>query len=132
MSIIQLSGFRGRNVQTLGDFIQREVQERKMSLSEFARLVGVSHQTISKYLDYKGEGQNYPEFGFLVKLSLATSTDLGTLAALVEPRASYITPRARLLAQKIESLSEDRSELLELFDALVLGIAIKNAKQGNQ
>jgi transcriptional regulator with XRE-family HTH domain len=119
---------KGGEVQTLGEFIQREIQKREMSLSEFARFVGVSHQTISKYMDYRG-GTGYPEFGFLVKLSLATGTDLGALASLVEPSASHITPSARLLAERIEKLSEEKRELI---DALILGLAIKNTKQVKQ
>lgn len=115
-----------RKMITFGEFLRREIDNRGMSLSEFARLVGVSHQTISKYTDFPKPGTSYPPFDFLVRLSQVTQTDLGTLAVIVEPSASYISPEARFMAERIQRLDTDRQEMI---DALILGFALQNKEE---
>ena len=111
---------------TFGEFLRREIDRRGMSLSEFARLVGVSHQTISKYTEFPKPGTSYPPFELLVKLSEITKTDLGTLAVIVEPAASYISPQARFLAERIERLDAERQQMI---DALIMGFALQNKEE---
>lgn len=110
-------------VNTLREFIEREMTTRSMSTHEFADFVGVSQSTISRAMAFEDAPE--PKLDFLAKLAVATGTDIGALVALVKPEASKIDPTARLLAERIEKLSPEDREFLDTF---ILGAALKRGK----
>lgn len=105
--------------KTFGDFLQEEIDKRHQSLREFADMVGVTHQTISKFLDYGKKDVGYPSMDFLAKVSKATNTDIRTIVSLVLPEA-VITQSvdAVVLAEKISRLPKEKQEII---DALING-----------
>lgn len=99
-------------IYTLADFINHEVADRKMSMRDFAKLVGVSPTTIS---DYAAGKTKQPDPKFLLKLATATNKSISAIIAIAYPEiASRTDPSARtiLLAQRIESLPQDIQDYL--------------------
>lgn len=108
---------------TLRDFINDEMRRRQMSQRQFADFVGVSHQTISRALDLHAPPE--PSLDFLYKLAKSTGTDCCTLFLLIYPDLSSLSPRARLLAQQIDSLPAELQDILERY---LLGVALLDTR----
>jgi transcriptional regulator with XRE-family HTH domain len=117
-------------IKTLGDFVLREIQNRQMSQREFARFVGVNHQTINKLLDYGEKEDTYPALDSLVKLAKATNTDICTLIALITPDVvSQPDPEAEMIAERISKLPPNKRDAI---DALILGMALGGNQDSEQ
>jgi transcriptional regulator with XRE-family HTH domain len=101
--------------QTLGGFILAEMRQRDMSAREFARFIGVSHQTVSRFLDYGEKDVGYPSVDFLLKLAKATETDVGALMRMLDPELDELDPQVMVIAQEIANLSPHDRRLVEGF-----------------
>lgn len=99
----------------LGDFLLEQIQRRDMSAREFARFIGVNHQTINKFLDYGKKDVGYPSVDFIIRLAKATKTDAGTLMNLIEPTLSTFDAKTRLIAEQLAELSEHERKMVDAF-----------------
>lgn len=70
---------------TLGEFILAEIDKRGISAREFAKLVGVNHKIINKYIDYGTKDVGGVSPRFIHKLAKATSFNPLLLYALAYP-----------------------------------------------
>jgi hypothetical protein len=129
---------------TLGQFIQDYIREHSLTNHTFADLLNKvdpnpnskwSYGTVSKYSHYglketyANKPIGYPEFGFLVVLANATNTDICTIVKLIAPKQiKDVTPKARLLSERIGSLPV---ELQELLDAAITGMIARQNYQGD-
>lgn len=129
---------------TLGQFIQDYLRENQLTTHTFAdRLNDAdpnpkstwSHVTVSKYSyyglrdSYANKPITYPDIPFLIALSGATSTDICTIVKLIAPKqVKEVSPKARLLAERISSLPE---EIQELVDAAITGMIARQNYQGD-
>jgi transcriptional regulator with XRE-family HTH domain len=113
---------------TLGEFLQAELERRDMSIREFARFVGVNHQTIAKFLDYGSKEVGYPSADFLLKLMKATGLDGAAMMALLDPTVAPLDPQTLILAERIAQLPPDKRRLI---DALLLGLGVDPAPPGD-
>lgn len=98
---------------SLSSFIQQEMQKRHMSQRQFAMMVGVSNQTISRAVSFNNDNFD-PSLEFLAKLARATHVDICTLVALIYPEDSSISGRARLLAERIDRLPPEVQEIIDV------------------
>jgi transcriptional regulator with XRE-family HTH domain len=100
---------------TLAEFIDTEMKRREMGVREFAEFIGVSHSVISKHAN----GKNVkPSIDFLVKLADKTETNLQAIFALVWPavaKRTALSPRATILAQRLDNLSEPAQDVILAF-----------------
>lgn len=86
----------------LGEFVQREIAMRNMSVNEFAEKSGIAHTIVFRIL----KGSAMPTLGTLAKLARFTKTDIGVLARFCIPDASYETlPDVQVIAEQINQLS---------------------------
>lgn len=95
---------------TLGTFINNEMEARKLSIREFAKLVGVSHTTLIKHIEHP---ETRPGLDLLEKLSNATGASLETLVKIVSPEfaaKSRLSPRVLLIAEKLNEFGEEAQE----------------------
>ena len=89
------------DVNLLGEYIQSEIDRRGLTPNEFAKQSGIAHTIIFRML----KGTATPTLGTLEKLSRFTHTDIGVLARLVVPSATYETlPDVSLIAEQINRL----------------------------
>jgi transcriptional regulator with XRE-family HTH domain len=100
---------------TLGEFILAQMHQRDMSAREFARFVGVSHQTISRFLDYGEKDVGYPSVDFLFKLAEATDTDIGVLMRMLKPDYDEFDPQLMVIAQGLADLTPQERTVIETF-----------------
>ena len=85
----------------LGEFVQGEITRRKMTVNEFAEKSGIAHTIVFRIL----KGTATPTLGTLAKLARYTRTDIGILARLVMPDATYETvPDVQIIAEQINRL----------------------------
>lgn len=90
---------RKRNL--LGEFVQGEISRRKMTVNEFAEKSDIAHTILFRIL----KGAAIPTLGTLAKLARYTHTDIGILARLVMPDATYETiPDVQIIAEQINRL----------------------------
>lgn len=103
-------------MSTISEFIKQDMERRGMSLREYADLIGSTHPTVSKYIN---EPQHNVQWDFLVRLSRATSTDIGTLARIAAPEAAVeIVPDSMSIAERINRLPVDmRINILDMVNA---------------
>jgi transcriptional regulator with XRE-family HTH domain len=111
-------------IDTLGDFLLSEINRRDMSIREFARFIGVNHQTVNKFMDYGTKDVGQPSVEFLIKLARGTNTHIGYIMSLIEPEVAMLPEdemdeRTLLLAQKYNRLSDSKRELVERFVQLL-------------
>ncbi len=112
---------------TLIDWLQQEIDQRRMSVREFARRADLSHGTLNRILAPENEDDRYPSVRTLVKLARFTGVDLCTLVALVAPEDTGIDADANILVGRIRRLSPESREIAENF---ILGTLLKGRKQG--
>lgn len=110
---------------TLNNFIEDEMKKRDMSIREFSKLIGLSHSTISKFLN-NPDTRNV-SIEFLVKLAEGTNTDLASIVAMVYPEHTSINAQSRILAERIAQLPPAQYEMIE---SLLLGFGIKAGNGG--
>jgi transcriptional regulator with XRE-family HTH domain len=122
-------------MKTFGQFLREQIDQRRMSNTEFAKLVGVSPNTINAYLKHDHSKTTYygkrkvahPELEFIEKLSIATHTDAGYLVRLVIPNAYFSsTIEPYTVAAELDGLSEEDKEFIQ---AAIQGIKTKRSRQ---
>lgn len=127
MNILKLPIVGMQPLTTFAEFLTQEMNKRGLSVHAFAQFLGISHQTLGRYLEYTPGSAEYPKIEALVKISKALDTDLGGLVAMIEPSRSRISPSILLLAERIQRLSPEKREMV---DALILGLAFKQGDKG--
>jgi len=111
---------------TLREFIESEIKKRDMSLSEFARFIGISPSAVIKYLNEESRGISIE---FMVKLARGTNTNLKTIVAMEYPEETEeLDPSVILMAERITRLPQDKRQMVE---SLLLGMSI-NDKTDNE
>lgn len=110
---------------TLIEWLQQELDQRHMSVREFARRADLSHGTLNRILAPASEDDRYPSVRTLVKLARYTGTDLCTLVALVAPEDTGIDPDARILVERIQQLTPENRVIAENY---ILGTLLKRRK----
>jgi len=111
--------------KTLKEFLNDQLDDRKMSVRAFGDLVGVSHEVITRFRNSDPSDEvGYPSLQTLRKLSDGTGVSLNTLIQISYPelRRVDIDIDARLMAEEIAQLSPDDRRIVEKF--------IRNAKKG--
>lgn len=102
---------------TLREFILQDMRDRGMeSLREYAEFIGSTHPTVSKYVN---DPHKSVQWEFLLQLSNATKTDIGTLARYAAPEAAFETlPDTNIIAERINQLpGVFRKTILDMVDA---------------
>ncbi len=112
---------------TLIEWLQQEIDQRHMSVREFARRAELSHGTLNRILAPVSEDDCYPSVRTLVKLARYTGTDLCALVALVAPEDSRVDAEAQILVERIRRLTPESREIAENY---ILGTLLKSRKQG--
>lgn len=85
----------------LGEFIQKELDNRNMTVTEFGDKSGIAHTILFRLL----KGSATPTLGTLTKLARYCKTDIGILARLCVPEAAFDTvPDVDIIAQQINQL----------------------------
>lgn len=102
-----------RVVKTLSEWLLEEIQQRHLSIREFAKRSGVAHGTLLNILDSEQAGARYPSVETLVKLSRATGTDLCTLVSMLAPSDTLTEPDTLVLATRIKNLTPEAQSVLE-------------------
>src|SRR5258706_16044411 len=92
----------------LGDFLRQEMRKRGMSNYAFAELIGVSHTTINRLVDFDNEDVGYPSVDFLIKLAAGTQTDIRYIIALVAPEDVLFDAKS---SEEFENLSKQIRQL---------------------
>lgn len=108
-----------QNFKTLTDFVLFQMRQREMSARQFAELVGVSNDTISRFADQTGRDPGKPSAEFLLKLAKATNTNPITIFGLAYPElqagAKEVTGQdfdTLLMVERINALSENMREAI--------------------
>jgi predicted transcriptional regulator len=85
----------------------------ELSISEFAKIVGVAQSTMSKALD--PANPSAPGHDFMIKLARATQTDIRDLVAMISPDdvLSGSSSDVISLATRIDKLSADQRQLID-------------------
>ena len=101
---------------TIAEFMKLDMERRSMSLREYAHFIGSTHPTVSKYLN---EPDKHVQWDFLLQLSRATHTDIGTLARMAAPEVAFEdVPDTRIIAERINQLPPDfRKTILDMVEA---------------
>lgn len=111
---------------TLAEWLLEEIDARHMSIREFARFCNIGNQTLNNILDPRKDEEIYPSIATLIRLAQATNTDLCTLVAFIAPDATRTSPRARLMAERIDRLSPEKQEIV---DRYLLGTLFKESDE---
>lgn len=103
-------------MDTIAGFIRKDMTERGMSLREYADFLGSTHPTVSKYLN---DPEHHVQWDFLVRLSRATHTDIGTLSRIAAPDVAVeIVPDVMNTAERLNQLpAHMRQDIFALVDA---------------
>jgi transcriptional regulator with XRE-family HTH domain len=92
---------------TFREFLKSQMSHRKMTMHEFAALVGVSHSTIHRFVYDEPSKQYIPTLEFLHKLAQGTGVNLNTIIAICFPDTG----------QALE-IDAEQAALLEAFKGL--------------
>ena len=98
--------------QTLADFINAEMDKRKMSQREFAKLIGVNQSTLSRTI---GPDKATPSLELLIKLANNTGASLVGLMKIAFPDAPIELPdvQSQLIADRIMRLGDSERAIVE-------------------
>lgn len=94
---------------------------RDMSANQFAKMVGVSHAVILKFMNhgitdtYAGNPVGDPDIKFLYKLAKATHIDLCAIVSLLYPDATLVDAEATIFASRYTALSEEQRHIMKAF-----------------
>lgn len=109
---------------TLGQFINDQIRSRKISMREFADLVGVSHATISRLVNKADPPM--PTLDVLAKLASATNTDPCALFGLIYPDLVItLDPESQILASQIGKMPDDAKDVIK---TLVVNTVLKHTQ----
>lgn len=95
----------------LADFVLGEIDSRRVSLREFADMVGVSHSTLSRLIN---KPDSPISFELLTKLAAATKTDIGIIARLAAPHVAVGGVDIERLASRISRLPADKRRVVDM------------------
>lgn len=85
----------------LAEFLQRELENRHMTVTEYGDKSGIAHTILFRML----KGSATPTLGTLTKLARFSHTDIGVLARLCVPEAAFDTvPEVDVMAEQINQL----------------------------
>ena len=108
-------------MNTLREFLLDELQKRHMSARKFAKIVGVSHASITTHLNEDGRIKD-PSVDFLIKLGKATNTNAMLLLAMAYPALKSelealvrLPIHSTLRLEQIENLPPAAQELIDAF-----------------
>lgn len=109
------------NQNPLGAFLESERIQRNMTLRKFADWIGVSHSTLSRYINH--DELPAPDLDSLIRISEKTGVGLLELIRLSYPQVEQplINLDAQILANRIQQLPPDARIMVEtLIDGAVL------------
>lgn len=105
----------------LAKYIRQEIEQRRVSMEDFADEVGVARTTILRILSGK-----IPRQATMIKLSYALHVDIRTLSALIAPEASHeFRPEILVLAERISQLPPQAQEFV---DTMIRGILLEQER----
>lgn len=111
------------------DYLRRQIQDRHMTIREFAAFIDVAPSTISRAIDERDPKP--PGLDFLMKLSQATGERLGVLIELAYPDFAIgeaFSPTTRLFAERFQALPIQLQQVIQrLIDDLYI---TKNFNEG--
>lgn len=116
-----------QNIRNLGDFIDYQMKKLGIeSAREFATLVHVSHNTISRQLDPLIEKRPDPTPDFLKKLAAATQFNLRDLIEIAYPGFVYtdgsFDADTALINQLLKDASDDtKRAVIAVLDSATAG-----------
>lgn len=99
---------------TFQDFLEDEMNRRKVSQNQFAELIGIASSTITRLMNRRNP--SLPSIDLIVKLSDLTGVDAGTLLGLAFPALAErmkLSADTRLMAQRIEQAPENVQSLIK-------------------
>lgn len=110
---------------TFAEFLQHEIEQRDMTIREFARLLDVSHSTVLRFLEFGKKDVGYPSVEFIAKVAAATDTKVSTIMALLLPDLPQAAdepedPEIIALARRFRELPKNDFKLIASY--------IRNAK----
>ena len=95
------------------DFLQDEIERRRMSARQFAEFVDVAPSTVTRCVDEQSPA--IPGLDFLIKLSTSLNISLPALVELAYPDYTLKTnpsAAARIMAQQIEQLPQAAQDVI--------------------
>lgn len=101
-----------RVTAAFGRFLQQQIDSRNMSHNDFAKVLGVSQSTISRYISGV---DSEPSLGVLRKISQAIGIPLGSLIAMAYPDVAtdlMIDPDIAILVNEFNSLPKSAREII--------------------
>lgn len=112
-------------VNELRDFVEKEMKNRGMNATEFAKFVGVTHTTILRLIDQRNPTTPSPKL--MVKLARKTGVNLSALIALVIPGVENapVDPKSVIRAGRIGQLPPDKQDAI---DEIILGMMLSEKK----
>lgn len=102
---------KGKNLR---EFLQKEIEKRKLSATAFAEQIGVAPSTITGYIN--GKRDTVPTLDVLRRIAHGTGTPLSVILTLAFPELTEelrVDPRAALLVQAIMKLPQPVQDFLE-------------------
>lgn len=107
------------------DFVEREMKQREMNATQFAKFIGVAHTTINRLIDPRNPTTPSPEL--LYKLAEKTGVNYTILSALVLPGAEFteIDPKTLVRAERIRQLTPEEQDTI---DSFITGMLLNKRK----
>jgi transcriptional regulator with XRE-family HTH domain len=109
------------NVREFGVRLTRAREQRRLSITELARQIGVDYMQISRY----EKGQSLPSFETAIRLANILQVSLDVLASgreIPEPPPSFRNTRVVARMRELDELPEHRQDLaLRFLDAVIAG-----------
>lgn len=109
------------NMREFGVRLTRAREQRRLSISELARRMGVDYMQISRY----EKGQSLPSFDTAIRLANALQVSLDVLVSgseIPEPPPSFKSKKVLARMRELDDLPEHRQELaLRFLEAVIAG-----------
>ena len=109
------------NMREFGVRLTRAREQRKLTISELARLMGVDYMQISRY----EKGQSLPSFDTMIRLGTVLQVSLDVLVSgseFPEPPPSFRNTKILARMRELDELPKDRQELaLRILEAVIAG-----------
>lgn len=109
----------------LGRFINDEIERRKTSIRQFAKLLGITHPILSKIINT--ENPSDISLGFIARLSSVTGTTPYDIIQMVDNfPVSQLSAIDNALAIRLSKATETEKQLIE---TILSGSAIQSPKK---
>jgi transcriptional regulator with XRE-family HTH domain len=109
------------NMREFGVRLTRAREQRRLSITQLARQMGVDYMQISRY----EKGQSLPSFETAIRLANALQVSLDLLVSareIPEPPPSFKSTRVLARMRELDELPEHRQDLaLRFLDAVIAG-----------